>query len=314
MLALHAMGTGIEAVELIELASPTLPAPKLLAVINPADILTLEGKYGVKPEPPFVPGAECLARVSSVGEAVKGLAIGDLVIPFGGSSWCTQMLCHAGAVVKVSETSDLHQAAMLKANPATALAMLEDIVALEPGDWVVQNAGNSAVGLNVVKIARALGLKTVSIIRRDEPAKALYDAGADHVLIHPDCTPEALTGITAKLGLDAVGGRATSALVDMLEDGATVANYGLLSGSPCQIEPYDLVFRDIKLQGFWLAKWFETAGRDKIASHYARLSDWLEKGLIGADIERVYPLAEFHEALAHAAKSGRNGKILIEMP
>jgi hypothetical protein len=41
---------------------------------------------------------------------------------------------------------DVMQAAMLRINPATALCLLEDHVGLRLGDWVIQNATNSAVG------------------------------------------------------------------------------------------------------------------------------------------------------------------------
>lgn len=69
MLALHADGTGLEGIELVELPQPAPPGPKhvtlevVLAVINPADLLTLKGEYDVKPEPPFIPDEERLARV-----------------------------------------------------------------------------------------------------------------------------------------------------------------------------------------------------------------------------------------------------------
>lgn len=320
MQALHADGTGLNSIELVDLPQLPPPDPKhvvlevLLAVINPADLLTLKGEYGVKPDPPFIPGAECLARVISVGDLVRDLAPGDLVIPFGGGCWASHMTCHAGAVVKLPPGCDLAQAAMLKANPATALAMLNDMVALEPGDWVVQNAGNSAVGLNVIKIAHKLGLRTLSVVRNQSAVAALKEAGADEVIVDETCAPESIADVSAKLALDAVGGSATGALAGMLADGGTLVNYGLLSGEACQVAPYDLVFRDLKLRGFWLAKWFETADRGKIAAHYAGLVSWLNDGTIGAPVEHIYPIAEYAVAISHAAQPGRSGKILIEMP
>ena len=43
--------------------------------------------------------------------------------------------------------------------------MLEDFVDLQPGDVVVQNAANSAVGQYVVQLARDKGLHTVNVVR-----------------------------------------------------------------------------------------------------------------------------------------------------
>ena len=45
-------------------------------------------------------------------------------------------------------------AAMLAINPPTALALLKEFVALERGDWVIQNAANSGVGRAVIQLAR----------------------------------------------------------------------------------------------------------------------------------------------------------------
>ena len=52
---------------------------------------------------------------------------------------------------------------MLKINPLTAWRMLHDFVALQPGDWVIQNAANSAAGRAVIQISRELGYRTVSM-------------------------------------------------------------------------------------------------------------------------------------------------------
>ncbi len=131
------------------------------------------------------------------------------------------------------------------------------------------------------------------------------------MLIDEGSAPAAPEGVEAKLALDAVGGAATGALARMLALGGTVANYGLLSGEDCAVSAHDLVFRDIRVRGFWLAKWFQTAARGRIASHYSRLVDWLEEGVAGAPVEARYTLDQAAEAVAHAARAARGGKILL---
>jgi mitochondrial enoyl-[acyl-carrier protein] reductase / trans-2-enoyl-CoA reductase len=64
---------------------------------------------------------------------------------------------------------------MLRINPPTALLLLEDHVALQPGDWVIQNVANSAVGRHVIVLAKARGLRTVDVVRRDDVAGELRD-------------------------------------------------------------------------------------------------------------------------------------------
>jgi NADPH:quinone reductase-like Zn-dependent oxidoreductase len=37
-----------------------------------------------------------------------------------------------------------------------------------PGDWVVQNGGNSGVGRSLIAIAKLRGIRTISLVRRRE--------------------------------------------------------------------------------------------------------------------------------------------------
>src|SRR6185437_4338145 len=107
---------------------------------------------------------------------------------------------------------DLQQAAMLRINPATAQLLLEDHVALQPGDWVIQNVANSAVGRHLTVIAKARGVRTLNVVRRDDVADELRALGADHVLRDGPDLPararDATGGAAIRLGIDAVSGDA----------------------------------------------------------------------------------------------------------
>lgn len=291
----------------------------LVANINPADLLLIEGRYGQLPKLPAIPGAECVARVEAVGDGVTSPAIGDLVVPLATSNWREIVVTKAVAVVRIPRGMDLAQAAMLKANPATALAMLEDIVALRPGDWVIQNAANSAVGRYVAMLARHKGLHTIGIVRRASLVDELVRAGADAVLVDDWRTPEEAAkrvaaivgGGRVALAFDAVGGVASQALAASLSEGGVLANYGLLSGEPCRVHPNDLVFRDVRMQGFWLAQWFRTATPERIARHYATLAALVADGTLRVPVAATYPFERISEALAHAARENRDGKIQL---
>ena len=51
---------------------------------------------------------------------------------------------------------------MLTVNPPTAHLLLTSIVDLAPGEWIIQNAANSAVGRYVIQLAKARGIRTVN--------------------------------------------------------------------------------------------------------------------------------------------------------
>ena len=43
--------------------------------------------------------------------------------------------------------------------------MLKDFAQLKEGDYVLQNGANSQVGLAVIQLAKAWGLKTINFVR-----------------------------------------------------------------------------------------------------------------------------------------------------
>ena len=103
--------------------------------INPADISFCRGSYRLRPSLPATPGAEGLGRVIAVGADVTHVKPGDLVINMQRENWAQRRRVKAEDAVPIPPGLDLAQAAMLRINPPTALLLLEDHVALKPGDW-----------------------------------------------------------------------------------------------------------------------------------------------------------------------------------
>ena len=51
-----------------------------------------------------------------------------------------------------------------------------------------------------------------------------------------------------------------------------------------------------------------------MAEVYGRLVGWLAEGRIGAQVAARYPLQDAAAAVAHAAREGRDGKVLLTVP
>lgn len=283
--------------------------------INPAELLLIEGKYASKPPLPSRLGIEGVGTVTATGDGVDNVAVGDRVMSLGRTNWAEEVQGPAATFIKVPGDVDVHQLSMLKVNPATALLMLERYVTLQAGDWVIQNAGNSAVGRYLIQLARAKGLHTVNVVRRAELADELRDIGADLVLVDGDDLPERVRAeigdANLPLGIDAVAGQGTLRLGGALSEGGTVVNYGLLSGQPCQLTADMVVFKGITLTGFWLAKLLGAMAPADVGSLYAGLAAQMRAGELHAPVEATYGLDELGKALEHAYRSGRSGKVLV---
>ncbi len=286
------------------------------AAINPADLLIFEGSYPGPSELPAPVGIEGAGRIAAVGGAVDGLVPGDKVFSLGRANWAERIRLKASMVIKVPDAIDIRHAAMLKANPPTADRMLRDYVALEPGDWVVQNAANSAVGRHVIRFAHARGVHTANVVRRGALREELTAIGADIVAVDGDDLAEkvrAEAGADARIRLafDAVGGPACQRLADCLSDGGTVVNYGFLSDEPCMITPHQAIVHDITLRGFWLLRFMRAATRADIESMYADMARHFIDGTLIVPIDGTYGLDDIGPALAHAGRPGRGGKVLL---
>src|SRR5262249_26080264 len=132
--------------------------------INPADLSFCRGSYRTAPHLPATPGAECVGRIAVVGEGVDDLRPGDLVSNMQREHWAQRRRIRAEDAIPLPADLDLKQAAMLRINPATALLLLEDHVALKAGDWVIQDVANSAVGRHLIVLAKARGIRTINVV------------------------------------------------------------------------------------------------------------------------------------------------------
>ena len=318
---LSAIGPAEKSVRCIDVPDPGAPGAGEVLVnvvacsINPADILIIEGEYATKPTPPCALGIEGAGTVAAVGAGVTNLKIGDKVMSLGRTNWTQRIRDKAETFVRLPKEVDLAQAAMMKVNVATAHLMLTQYVELKRGDWVIQNAANSGVGVDLIRLAHADGIRSVNVVRRTSLVDPLKKLGADVVVVDgPDLAQRVAKetgGAAIRLGIDAVAGAATGRLAQCVAEGGTVVNYGLMSGEQCQIDASHFLFRDIHLVGFWLAKVMRGMKFDEIQAMYGKLAARLLDGTIHVAVEASYPLEKISDAMAHAKREARGGKVQL---
>jgi trans-2-enoyl-CoA reductase len=316
----EAFGAPLDVVKVVDIEPGSLVAGEALVEvlatpINPSDVMTLSGLYGLLPKLPATPGNEGVGRVVDVvgSEVVKP---GQLVfLPLGAGTWRTHLKARAERLLPVPEGADVLQMAMLTINPPTAELLLREFVSLRPGEWVLQNAANSAVGRYLIILAKRAGYRTVSVVRRAELEAELRELGADAVLVDGPDLPakvrEATGGEPVRLAIDAVGGSATTRLGDAVVEGGMVVNYGAMSGKGPSLSPAATIFRDVTLKGFWLMNWLRRASREEQMALMGRLAELVAKGVLRAPVDATYSLEDIREALSRAVEGGRQGKVLL---
>jgi trans-2-enoyl-CoA reductase len=287
------------------------------APINPADLNAIEGKYPVRPSLPATPGFEGAGVVVDVGAEVANVTAGaQVILPHNLGTWREAVAVKASELVAVPPEIEPVQAAMLKINPMTAWRLLHDYVDLKHGDWLIQNAANSAAGRAVIQIAHDLGYKTVNIVRREELIEELRTEGGDVVLVDGENLRDEVKNVTGgaaiPLGLNAVGGESALRLANCLASGATLVTYGAMSLQPLKIPNGLLIFKDLRFRGIWINQWYDRATMPERMEAFRSLFEMARRGLLRMKVEKAYPLSEAKAAVAHAAQGKRSGKIIFE--
>lgn len=313
--------------EVQELTRGQIGLSHKLASINPADINLIEGKYPGRPprlrlpgmkeadESVIIPGNEGFATVEKVpwGELSK-LNPGDWVIfskPQSGTFQSRSIVGEEDVIKLDRDPEATHpltelQAAQLYVNPATAYRMLRDFVDLQEGDWIIQNGANSAVGVNVIQLAAAWGIKTVNVVR-DRPSDQLTPLkdhlrrlGATEVVTDSEIGDASFKGIIndwtgkqlPKLALNCVSGKLTSTMSKFLSHGATLVTYGAMSKQPLSLPSSYFIFKDLKSVGFWMSRWYQQADvkeRDHMLNELVAL---MEQGKLQAPDAELVPVGE----------------------
>ncbi|HRI71865.1 MAG TPA: zinc-dependent alcohol dehydrogenase family protein [Polyangium sp.] len=288
----------------------------IAAPINPSDLLILHGVYGALPSLPTIPGKEGVGRVLKVGPEVSDFEPGQRVLlPLNAGTWRERLKVSASQLLRAPEDAPIEQLAMATLNPLAAYYVLHTIQKLEAGEWIVQNAANSAFARWVIAHAKARGIRTVNVVRRSAQCAPLRKLGADVALADGHelgkRVKAAIRGAPIRLALDAVGGGATTRMTSCVDHGGTVVCLGTMGGDAGYVGTNDLVFRDIHVRGFWFASMRAQLPQEWLAEVTTNVIDTIAKGTVTIPVEASYPLERIKDAVEHAEREGRSGKILL---
>ncbi|MBC2605801.1 MDR family NADPH-dependent oxidoreductase [Pelagicoccus albus] len=306
----------LETLELPELKPGQALLKILASPINPADMGRVGGTYGDLADLPAAAGLEGVAEIVETNGDCQFKVGQHVFVPSVNGAWQSHTIVDCCELYPAPEKLSVEQAAMGWVNPATAWKLMHDFAQLQAGDIIVQNAATSAVGKLVIQIANHLGIKTINLVRSLDAEENLKKLGASIVLIDDrDAAKAALKfteGKKAKIALNSVGGSSSLGMCKLLEDKGTLITFGGMDRDPAPFPTRYLIFNDISLRGFWVSKWYKTAPREEITALHNELFTFMEKAKIHVDVAATYPLEDWQEALAHASKAGKTGKVLFK--
>lgn len=307
--------------DVLQLQESPIPEPKSHEVlikitarnINPSDLMFVRGMYGIVPKLPSSAGFEACGVVIKSDESGK-IPVGMRVMFTAIGTWKTHISVPAALVIPVPVAMSDEIACQAFVNPVTAYAMIQKS-GLKSGEWLLITAGASAFGKFAIQMAKAAGIKVAVTVRNEDQKVHLISLGADLVINSETEKLQKIisqhTGDGVSVVFDAVGGMLGAKALASLRQGGKMMVFGLLSLENIPLNSGLMIFKDLKIEGFWLSTWMESLSENQKKTAIQTVFGFLIQHPEKVEVAGRFSLGQFKEAIEAYQKLGRNGKILF---
>ncbi|MFD4601540.1 zinc-binding alcohol dehydrogenase family protein [Streptomyces sp. NPDC058464] len=270
----------------------------LAAQVGHLDLNVVDGKFGILPDLPAVPGTNGAGHVLAsdshpVGSLVringKGLGLRR------DGCWQGHALVPDAAAIPVPEGTDPALACGFFTPAGTAWAAVHTVAGVRPGERVLVTGAAGAVGSLAVQVAARAGAEVIGVVGR--PAKLDRVPAAAKAVLAGELTADAVGGPVDAV-VDTVGGPVLRAALGLVRPRGRVALVGYTAGRELTVDLAEFLLADVSLLPVNLM----TRGRE-VAADVDRMLGELAAGELELPVERHRP-----ERLAEAVERLRTGE------
>ena len=317
----------------LQLINKDIPTPNkgqvlikvLASPINPSDLVYLQGNYGLPPVANTFAGFEGCGIVEKANAGIYGKWLEGKRVAMGAQAgfdgfWGNYALTRATNCLPLRDDIDDIQGSTLIVNPLTSVCLVERAKALG-SKTIIVNAGASQVGKGVIRYCKLLGnIQVIATVRSEQNVQKLKQLGATHVLLttasnYNEQLKELAKQTRAKVLLDAVAATDTAATLKQMPNGSTAIVYGRLTETHSnyggEYGVADLIFRDCRIEGFWLATFMRRAKPWQILKLSRKVQKLFAQGIFNTDIYGTFGFEDFIPALEHYAEHKSDGKVIL---
>ena len=268
--------------------------------VNPADPLTLSGKYAREfgTHLPLIPGYEIAGVVEKTGANVTKLKVGDAVYgyPTFGGGWADYITVKEWEVAVKPKSLNFVEAAAVPMGALTAWQALVDVAKLQPGQTVLIHGGSGGVGSFAIQIAKARGaqvIATASTANQD----LLKQLGAN---VAVDYTKTKFEDVAKDVDavLDPVGKETLARSYGVVKKG------GIVMSLVARPDPAEIKKRGIRGAGISV---------HPDSEDLAEIAQLIDAGKIKPIVTQVLPLSEAIAAEQQAATHHTRGKVVLRI-
>ncbi|MGZ5891001.1 MAG: NADPH:quinone oxidoreductase family protein [Caldimonas sp.] len=312
---------GVEALQWKELPTPEPKAGEVRIAISAArlnfpDLLTVQGKYQIKPPLPFVPGSEYAGVVDAVGEGVRHLKIGDPVAAIGASGgFGTHACAHAAMVMPLPPGFAFDDASAFVMTYGTTHHALLDRAQLKAGETLLVLGAAGGVGTAAIQVGKVVGARVIAAASSDEKCEFCKSIGADATINYTsgnirDELKKLTDGKGPDVVYDPVGGDLAEPVFRSIAWRGRYLVIGFAQGGIPSL-PLNLpLLKGASIVGVF---WGEFARREPKANAQglAELARWYAEGKIKPVIDQRLPMKELRAAYARMGSREVRGKLVM---
>jgi NADPH:quinone reductase-like Zn-dependent oxidoreductase len=294
--------------EVLKFEEVSRPEPKenealvrvIASGVNPADPLTLSGKYAREfgTHLPLIPGYDIAGIVEKTGVKITKLKVGDAVYgyPTFGGGWAEYVTVTEGEVAAKPASLNFAEAAAVPMGALTAWQALVDVAQLHAGQTILIHGGSGGVGSFAVQIAKARGARviaTASTANQDFLKQLGVDVAIDYTKTRFEKIAKDVDAV-----LDPVGKETLARSNDVVKKGGIVMS---LVARPDRAE---LEKRGIRGAAISV---------HPDAEDLAEIARLIDAGKIRPMVTQVLPLGDAIAAQQQAATHHTRGKVVLRI-
>ena len=272
----------------------------IASAVNPADPLTLSGKYAREfgTHLPLIPGYDIAGVVEKTGRKVTKLKVGDAVYgyPTFGGGWAEYVTVKEWEVAAKPKSLNFAEAAAVPMGALTAWQALVDVAQLNAGQTILIHGGSGGVGSFAVQIAKARGARviaTASTANQDLLKQLEVDMAIDYTKTKFEEMAKAVDAVLDPVGRDTLA-----------RSYGVVKKGGIVMSLVARPDPVELEKRGIRGSAISVH-----ADAEDLAE-IARLIDTRQ---IKPVVTQVLPLSEAIAAQRQAETHHTRGKVVLRI-
>jgi NADPH:quinone reductase-like Zn-dependent oxidoreductase len=325
-------GFGIENLRMADRPEPSAGPGQVVVrtravSLNYRDLMVTKGQYNPKMPLPRIPCSDGAGEVIAIGPGVSRVKPGDRVMGTFHQAWLAgeireplakttlggdldgmiaeQVVLSQDGVVAIPEHLSFDEAATLPCAALTAWNALAE-GGLKAGDSTLIQ-GTGGVSLFAFQFAKLMGARTLIISSNDDKLKRAAALGADETLNYRTNSEwEKWARQKTGEGVDhivEVGGAGTlERSLKAARVGGHIALIGVLAGIG-SVNPLPILMKSVRLRGIFVGS----------RSMFDAMNRAIAQSRLQPIIDRVFPFAEFPDALRHMEQAGHFGKIVVRV-